>query len=126
MSAISFMDVVNKFSSAYNIPSRSEKRKLPENYVFDEDKSVRWNKEQVFNHNLAKQEEDAKFRELHNKAIGEANGLAGEYLAQEYEISKDVGVKVFLFAKREIDSFSSINEILDYAEEICELFKEDK
>ena len=125
MSVISFMDVVNKFSSAYNIPSRSEKRKLPENYVFDEDKSVRWNKEQVFNHNLAKQEEDAKFRELHNKAIGEANAFAGEYLAQKYGISKDVGVKVFLFAKQEKDSLASTAEILDYALDICELFKEE-
>jgi hypothetical protein len=125
MSAISFMDVVNKFSSAYSIPSRSEKRKLPENYVFDEDKSVRWNKEQVFNHNLAKHEEDTKFRELHTKAVGEANGFAGEYLAQEYGISKEVGVKVFLFAKQEKDSLSSIEAILDYAEDICELFKEE-
>ena len=126
MSTINFMDVVNKFALAYELPSRSEKRKLPENYVFDEDKSVRWNKEQVFNHNLAKQEEDAKFRELHNKAIGKANGLAGEYLAQEYGISKDVGVKVFLFAKQEKDSLASTAEILDYAVDICELFKEDK
>lgn len=125
MSTISYCDVIDKFMEAYELPSRSDKRHLSESFIFDEDKSVKWNKEQVKKHNQARADEDKKFREAYTEAIGVANGMAGEYLAQEYQISKNVGVKVFLFAKREKDDAYQIDDILDYAEEICRLFKEE-
>lgn len=125
MSTISYCNVIDKFMEAYELPSRSSKKYLSDSYIFDENKSVKWNKEQVEKHNQERKDEDTKLREAYTKAIGLANGLAGEYLAQEYGISKEVGVKVFLFAKREKDDAYQIDDILEYAEEICQLFKEE-
>ena len=125
MSTISYCDVIDKFMEAYELPSRSDKRLLSESYVFDEEKSVKWNKEQVKKHNQTRADEDLRFRKAYTEAVGVANGMAGEYLAQEYNISKNVGVKVFLFAKREKDDAYQIDDILDYAKEICRLFKEE-
>lgn len=42
-------------------------RKVPQNFIFDEDKSVKWNKEQVIANNNAYSEEVARLNTLKNK-----------------------------------------------------------
>lgn len=42
-------------------------RKVPQNFIFDEDQSVKWNKEQVIANNNAYSEEVARLNTLKNK-----------------------------------------------------------
>lgn len=122
---IRYGEVVDKYLEAQCLPDKSEKRLLPEHFIFDEEQSVKWNKEQVEQHNKIKREEDRQLREAKVKIFEEAFQLAAEYLAQEYNISKAVGLKVFTFVRYEKEGMYQIDDILDYAEKLCELFKED-
>ena len=123
---ISYTEVIDTFIKARFLPNSAEARLLPEAYVFDENQSVKWNKEQVQQHNKQKREKDQELREAKVKAMQEAINLAGKYLAQEYNISEKVGVKVFNFARTAREGYYNAEDILDYAEELCNLFKEDK
>ena len=123
--SINYCQVVDKYTEAQCLPDRSEKRLLPEHFIFDEEQSVKWNKEQVQKHNQIKREEDRQLREVKVKAFEEAFQLAAEYLAHEYNISKEVGLRVFTFVRCETENIYQIDDILDYAEKLCELFKED-
>lgn len=122
---IRYGEVVNNYLEAQCLPDRSEKRLLPEHFIFDEEQSVKWNKEQVEQHNKLKREENRQLREARVKAFEEAFQLAAECLAQEYNISKAVGLKVFTFVRYEKEDMYQIDDILDYAEKLCQLFKED-
>lgn len=122
---VNYSDVVDKYLEAQMMPARSERRLLPEHFVFDEDQAIKWNRRQVEKNNTLKREEDRILREARVKAFEEAFQLAAEYLAQECNISKEVGLKVFTFVRYEKESMYQIDEILDYAEKFCELFKED-
>lgn len=122
---IRYGEVVDKYIEAQCLPDRSERRLLPEHFVFDENQTIKWNKIQVEKNNTLKREEDRILREARVKAFEEAFQLAAEYLAQEYNISKTVGLKVFTFVRYEKESMYQIDDILDYAEKLCELFKED-
>lgn len=122
---VTYCGAIDKLVEARALPRSSCKVILPPGHVIDEDKSVKWNRAEVERLNAECREEDILLRKAKYDAEIEAINYAGRYLAQEYKLSEGVGIKVFKFALHEKDSVYTIGDILDYAEELCQLFKEE-
>jgi hypothetical protein len=71
----SWDNLESKFNAWRNFSCQPTRKKLPEGHVFDEDKSVRWNREQVQKHN---QTVDDEVISLNNRK----NEIREEMLAQ--------------------------------------------
>lgn len=58
--------------AAYNLTCKSISKKVPRGYVFDENKSVRWNAERVEKHNEEVQKEVSELQRARSLAINQA------------------------------------------------------
>lgn len=78
-------EVIKNLEDAYNLPSPRVKGLLEINAVIDENKSVKWNREQVEleNHRIRKEFEDARCKR--NELIERARNQIFEYIVQESE-----------------------------------------
>lgn len=92
----------------------------------DENQSVKWNKEECIRRNMEIKEENEAIRQIRFDAFVEAINYIGAYFAQQYNLSQVVGVKLFKLIKEKTESTYDIEDMLDYCEQICEVFKEDK
>ena len=93
-------------------------KKLPENYVFDEELSVRRNREMVEEHNARveaeKKEAYAKQAELEKKLTHDVC----RYITENYDISYELAVKIqqFCYTEKHHDMY----EYFDYIDTIAE------
>lgn len=78
-------EVIKNLEDAYNLPSARVKGLLEINTVIDENKSVKWNREQVElkNHHIRKEFEDAQYKRA--EIIERAHNQIFEYIVQESE-----------------------------------------
>ena len=103
--------------------------KYPEGYVFDKNKSVRWNREQVKERNRAYEKEAELMLELHKAAVVQAEELTLLYiwLGLKDCPSREYGEKVYSFAYErghscgEYEIFSHIDTIVSDLNELCEI-----
>ena len=58
-------------------------RKYRDDYVFDEDKSVKWNREQVRKHNREFVEERTRLRTARAEKLQDAKKMAVQYISEE-------------------------------------------
>jgi len=89
-------------------------RKFSQGHIFDEDKSVKWNREEVERHNT----EVAKQMEAYRKAVIQGENTFKEdviaYLLDTYSINKAMAEKIF--AKAYDDGHSGgMHEVLNIA-----------
>lgn len=96
---------------------------MSQNTVIDEDKSVRWNREQVEKHN--KEIDDAKkvYREESTRL---QNKLAEDIIAAiQYDyssINEEQARKIYGYAYQE--KHSHFNDVFYFIEELCDLYKD--
>lgn len=97
-------------------------RKLPTNYIFDEDQSVKWNREQVERNNAEYLKEVARLNTLRNK---ERDRIQGEIYAT---ICREVGHNLSLKKAMAIWNLAynlghsgGIEEVCNYLYELMEL-----
>lgn len=120
--------VIKQFNDVYfNEPTR--KRTYPLSHIFDEEKSVKWNREEVLRVNDEIKEHNIKIREQRFKALAEAHNNIISYLVKEYPtISKKKIENLYHLIYEEIfeDDYIIIQDIIDEVEEILDIFSEEE
>ena len=117
--------VIKKFEDACNMP-RSVGKMVSSSYIFDEDKSVKWNREEVERHNQQIKENNQRCAEERYNAFKEAEATAVNYLQAEYpktSIFAIEGLYKYVYEKKYFDNYN-IEEVLEMCEEILEIFSE--
>lgn len=99
-------------------------KKVPENYVFDEDQSVKWNKEQVEINNRKYKEEVARLNTLKNKARDSVYEDIYKYIQGEvgHNLPRDKASAIWGYAYEQGHAYG-ISEIKIYLDEIIEVVK---
>lgn len=115
-------DVVAKFFDYYNMSCKPDFKRMKQGTIIDEDKSVRWNKEQVLKNNEDYDKEVARLNTLKNKARDEANECALLYIQNKVgnNCSKDKALSILNFAY-EYSHANGINEIGICLEDLIKL-----
>lgn len=82
-------------------------RKVPENHVFDENKSVKWNRDKVAENNLAYKKEFARLHTLKNKARDSIYEDIYLYIQDEvgHVINRDCAIKIWEYAYKKGHSY---------------------
>ena len=117
-------NVIEAFHTALNLPRRSNKKPYASNHIFDEDQSVKWNREEVERQNAAIEREDRELHDAYYDAVRNAETDIVRYLVKEYSnISEDKIKKIYQLAYRDVfDNNYRMDYTLDYCEEILEIF----
>lgn len=99
-------------------------KKAPENYVFDENQSVKWNKEQVKINNRKYKEEVARLNTLKNKSRDSVYEDIYRNIQREvgHDLSRDKAKVIFEYAYKQGHDYG-ITEVKHYLDEIMEVVK---
>lgn len=93
---------------------------LKDNHVFDENKSVKWNREQVEIYNKNEGEKyNAALKEKHNCAERLKNDVV-EALSASYNLSKDAVETAYHYA---MSKSPNMSELIDKTEEVLDLYE---
>lgn len=124
-----YSEVIEKFERAYNLPTRPTQHSYHENYIFDEEQSVKWNREEVIRRNEALHKEKETLQTARYKAVNDAELDILKYLCELYPtINKNIIKK--LYNKIYNDSFRDrfdyhIQYVIDECEEFLNIFSEE-
>lgn len=128
MSEINYYEVKAAFYMAQDMPSGSHHIYFG-GHIFDEDKSVKWNREEVERQNALIRQQNKEEREARHDAKLAAEKLIIDYLHQEWSsISKTKIAKLFRYIyDMYFEDNYQIERVIDICEEILEIFtQEDK
>ena len=113
--------LVNRYVNTIHMKNLPDFHKVPEGYVFDEDMSVKWNREKVIEHNASYDEELKRIR----KTIAEERNFAVEdiyaYIRQEIPgLCEEAAKAIFEKAKDYSDNYEydledNIEEYIEFA-----------
>lgn len=103
----------------------SSLRKVPQNYVFDEDQSVKWNKEKVIENNTAYQAEVARLNTAKNKARAAIHEDIYRTIQSEvgHGLTREGARKIWEYAYERSHAYG-IHDIMSCLEELLELVSE--
>lgn len=89
--------------------------RLPENHIFDENQSVKWNREKVQEHNDRIVKEKEAYNEDSNRLAAQLRADAVEALQNEYDLTKKQAELVEAYAYQEKHSYMGdyINSFYD-------------
>ena len=123
MSEINYYEVTYAFYDAQNMPTNG-KRYFSEGHIFDEEKSVKWNKEEVERQNDLIRKQNQAAREARANARIKAENLAVDYLHQEWpSISRPKIINLFQYIyDKHFDDNYQIERVIDICEELLEIF----
>lgn len=87
---------------------------FPENHIFDEDESVKWNREEVKRKNSEIKSEKEKIKQREQNIVDKARDEIIHYLMDDYGFTEDIAAIIFKKAEEEGHS-SGFCEVLSYA-----------
>lgn len=122
----SYEDVVEKYNKALALPNKIKAKKYDESHIFDEEQSVRWNREQVQIRNAELTAESERYSEIKRKFTQEATEDVINYLHQETNTPVHILRKLFDYVRYDLLDNYSIESHIEVIEEICDIFKEEK
>lgn len=129
MSYDRYNEVINNYEKAADMPTRPKERTYSADHIFDEEQSVKWNREEVIRRNEEINKERDTLQRARYKAIMDAEEDIVNYLADSYPlISKEKVRKLFdkIHAKFYRDYFNcTIEYVIDMCEEYLDLFSEE-
>ena len=118
--------VIKQFNDVYFNES-PKKKAYSLNHIFDEEKTVKWNREEVLRVNNEIKEHNIKIREQRFRALAEAHNNIIKYLQNEY----------FTLPRKKIENLYHhiydeifeddyrIRDVIDEVEEILKIFSEE-
>lgn len=125
-----YEEIIENFERAYNLPTTPTEHTYSENHIFDEDKSVKWNREEVVRRNEEIRNERNTLQTNRYKAINEAEIEIIKYLCESYPtISENIVNKTFdkIYDKFFRDYFNcTIEYVIDMCEEFLSIFSEEE
>ena len=125
-----YEEIIEKFESAFNMPTTPKERTYSINHIFDEDKTVKWNKEEVIRRNIEIRDERNTLQTNRYKAINDAEIEIIKYLCESYPtISENVVKKIYnkIYNDSFRDRFNcNIQYVIDECEEFLNIFSEEE
>lgn len=118
--------IVNEYVNALDMPRTPDFSKVRSDYVFDENETVKWNRERVVEHNSRYDEECEKMRHSCNIIIDEAIKKIYAYIRQEIPgLCEEAAEAILEKAKHESDNYEydladNIDEYIMFAKIIRE------
>ena len=109
-------DEYYKFSCKPSIP------KYRNACIFDENKSVRWNKEEVERRNSLHDEEAKRLRAEKNTMFNKLVFEVKLYIMEETKVKKAVADKIYSYLYNEYHSYG-IHEVLNHLDDLLDIFK---
>lgn len=110
---------------AYDSQVKYPSGKFSENHIFDEDKSVRWNREEVERQNNNRLAQIKAYRESEAQGEKDFRDDVIQYLLENYRINKNQKIAERIFSKAYDDGHSGgYGEVLTHAEEIADLIED--
>ena len=110
--------------AAYSLPSFPDGKNLKYGYVIDEEKSVKWNNEQVDKHNAALVERSSELQRKRDTAITEATNEIVKLIVYEFDdkINEGQARVIYDFA---FECFKAVGfgELRSFVEEYIRQFK---
>jgi hypothetical protein len=121
-----YSEVIEKFEKAFNLPTTPKEHRYSENHIFDEDKSVKWNREEVVRRNEEIRNERNTLQTTRYKAINDAEIEIIKYLCESYPTINENAVKK-IYNKTYNESFRdrfncTIQYVIDECEEFLDIF----
>ena len=89
-------------------------KKYKEGTIFDEEKSVRWNREEVDRKNNLRREKNQMYEKLVN--------LIYQYIIQETKVSKERAAKIYNYLYEEYHSYG-LTECINHLDDLLDLFE---
>ena len=124
-----YSEVINNYEKATDMPTRTKERTYSADHIFDEEQSVKWNREEVIRRNEQIKNDRELLMTARFKAIMDAEEDIVNYLADSYPlISREKVRKLFdkIHSKFYRDYFNcTIEYVIDMCEEYLELFSEE-
>ena len=125
-----YSEVIENFERAYNLPTTPKEHYYSENHIFDEDKSVKWNREEIVRRNEEIRNERSALQTNRYKAINDAGIEIIKYLCELYPTIDERIVKK-LYNKIYDESFHdrfdyNIQYVIDECEEFLSIFLEEE
>ncbi len=119
--------VEQEYNTACSLSCKPDATKFPkakDGAVIDEEKSVRWNREEVARLQNAYTEEVKRLNRVRNSAINEAIDHAVHIIAKELDVTEDKARILwnFLYDKYHAygEMFQHVDEYIDLISSICE------
>lgn len=119
----SYEDVVKKYNEALALPDKRRVTQYSPSHIFDEEQSVRWNREQVQIKNAELMAEADRISEIKRNAIKEANEDVINYLYQETDTDIYILSKLLNYVRNDLLDDYSIEGHIETVEEICSIFR---
>lgn len=112
----------------YNAPYTEPMTMLPADYVFDENLSVKANRELVEEHNNKCDEQRRTRRAVQNSLEKQLRNDVADYIIEAYDLTRGQAELVERFTYSEnhsfmCDYFSNIDQIAEFAEELTNIDK---
>ena len=119
--SITMEEILKLYEKANKMPYPSNISTYKEDYVFDEDKSVKWNREEVARRNAAYEEDTKRYRAAREAAYADAENATKMYIMERTGLSKKKASILFDYAYEEYRSLS-INEMLIMLDSLVDLY----
>ncbi len=97
-------------------------KKYKEGTIFDEEKSVRWNREEVDRRNNLHQEEVKRLNREKNQMYEKLVNLIYQYIIQETKVSKERATKIYNYLYEEYHSYG-LTECINHLDDLLDLFE---
>lgn len=97
-------------------------KKFPEGYIFDEDKSVKWNKEEVQRRNQEIADQYSAYRAENARLNNNLGDDVMNALVAEYGFSREQVLKIWGYAYNE--KHSVMNDVFNFVTELADFYEE--
>lgn len=117
------LDKLYDMAAEYNkFSCKPKERKYKIGEVFDDDKSVRWNREEVERRNKLHEEEAKRLNTEKNRLLIEWIDAVYIYIMQETKVKKEKAKDIYNYLYTEYHSYG-LTEVLNHLDDLLYLFK---
>lgn len=124
MNTKSWEEIQNDLDAMAKMPCRPDFKKLPKDFITDEDRSVKWNREQVELNNKKYQDEVSRLNTAKNKARDAANKEIYKKIQDEvgHGISEKAAMKIWDRAYSNSHAYG-VMEVLNELDDLIDFVK---